>query len=304
MVIDAHVHLYPAEINCDPLGWAMAAGEPHWATLATRRRKDGRPVQGFPSVEALVREMDAAGVDRVILQGWYWQTQASCAAQNRFYAACVAAHPDRLSGCATFHPSVGTAGIVACLREARDAGLIGLGELSPQSQGYAVGDPVLAEALALAAMWRWPVNLHVTDPRSRPFPGRVETPLAEIDWLVSTYPDVVWVLAHWGGGEPLQRTPPPSARGAILYDTAASPLLYGQGQWSRVGGDFGEGSVLFGSDYPLDNYPRASGETLAWGRLVREAGAGMDPSVADAVMGQTAARWYGLRGLRSGGVEG
>src|SRR5580704_10473136 len=102
--IDCHVHLYPLEINRDPAGWAAAAGEPHWAALCTRRRKDGRPVQGFPDLDRLLLDLDAAGIERAVLLGWYWEKPESCRSQNRFYAECVKLHPDRLSAFATVHP--------------------------------------------------------------------------------------------------------------------------------------------------------------------------------------------------------
>ena len=126
--IDAHVHLYLPETNRDPAAWAVRQGEGHWATLCTRRRGDGHPVQGFPSVGELLREMDQAGIERSILLGWYWEKHATCVEQNKFYAACIRAHPDRLSAFATVHPAAGEAAL-AEVQRARDDGLIGLGEL-------------------------------------------------------------------------------------------------------------------------------------------------------------------------------
>src|SRR5476649_815142 len=117
--IDGHVHLYPPEVNRDPAGWALAQGEKHWAVLCTRQRS-GRSVQAFPDVAGLLAAMDAAGVERAILLGWYWETPASCARQNRFYAECLRAHPGRLSAFATFHPAAGAAAVAEELRWARD----------------------------------------------------------------------------------------------------------------------------------------------------------------------------------------
>ena len=76
-VIDSHVHLYPAELNCAPVAWAESHGEMQWAGLCLRRRKNGLAVQGFPSVEELLQEMDRAGVERVVLLGWYWANAAT-----------------------------------------------------------------------------------------------------------------------------------------------------------------------------------------------------------------------------------
>ncbi len=268
-VTDCHVHLYPPAVNRNPAAWAAAHGENHWATLATRRRKDGRPVQSFPSVAGLLRAMDAAGVGRAVLQGWYWEQPEACALQNRFYARCVRAHPDRLAAFATLHPAAGQKATLEEMRRARAEGLCGLGELSPHSQGYGVRNPVFGAALELAARWHWPVNLHVTDPESRPYPGRVETPLKDFAWLARNFPRTTFILAHWGGLLPL-RDPKVLALGNVYFDTAASPLLYAEEIWHRFLAVVPAERLLFGSDFPLNLYPRIdAGPNLA--RLVAEA---------------------------------
>ena len=283
--IDAHVHLYPAEVARDPARWAAAHGEGHWATLCARRRKDGRPVQTFPTVAELLREMDRAGVERAVLLGWYWEKPATCAAQNRFYAECVQAHPDRLAAFATLHPSAGREATREEMQRARDEGLIGLGELSPHSQGYGVEDAVFREVLALAGEWRMPVNLHVTDPESRAFPGRVETPLADFSRLAREFPRTTFILAHWGGLLPLH-DPAVRALTNIFYDTAASPLLYDAGVWSRFLAAVPAERVLFGSDFPLNLFPKLD-VTPEMFRFVAEA---KNAGAPDAVMRGNAAR--------------
>ena len=54
-------------LSGEGVGWAAARGESLWAALCTRRRKGGRAVQGFPSVEQLLRDMDEVGVARAVL---------------------------------------------------------------------------------------------------------------------------------------------------------------------------------------------------------------------------------------------
>src|SRR4051794_4873764 len=163
-VIDAHVHLYPPEAGREPIAWAAAKGESHWARLCTRRRKNGRLVQGFPSVNELLREMDASGVGQAVLLGWYWESHATCVEHNAFYAACVRAHPDRLAAFSTVHPGAGQVALDE-VRKAKDDGLIGLGELSPHSQGVPLSDPWWIKLMVLAGELKLPVNLHVTDPK-------------------------------------------------------------------------------------------------------------------------------------------
>lgn len=252
-VIDTHVHLYPPEVGRDPAAWATTQREPHWATLCARRRRDGRPVQLFPTVDELLRDMDAAGVERSVLLGWYWENPATCAWQNRFYAECVRAHPDRLAAFATVHPAAGPAAL-AEVRRAHDDGLIGLGELSPHSQNVAVDDPTWLAILHLAGELKLPVNLHVTDPQSSRYPGWVETPLSDFVSMAKEFPATTFILAHWGGG--LAFDSEDRALQNVHYDTAASPLLYDNEVWARTIRAIGAERILFGSDNPLRLYPK------------------------------------------------
>ncbi len=290
-VIDAHVHLYPPEVNADPAGWARAAGEGHWATLSTRIRRNGTPVQGFLSVEELLRHMDAAGVDEAVLLGWYWETPAACERQNAFLRATVTAHPDRFRACAAWHPAMGA----AVVDEFAAQGFAGVGEVSPHSLGSVDADAwdVLFGAAGKADL---PVNLHVTDPRSRPFPGRVETPLGEIMAWAKRHTETTFVLAHGGGRMPwflpeVLRLP------NVFFDMAAFPLLYPPPGLDAWVAQCGPAKLLWGSDHPLDLYPR-HGDGVArslarWRSEVAEAGWGDE--VRSALMGGNAARVYRLR---------
>lgn len=273
-VIDSHVHLYPDVINRAPAAWALSNGEPHWARLCVRRRKDGRAVQGFPSVEELLREMDRVGVERALLLGWYWQQAENCAHQNRFFAKVVRRYPERLSAFATVQPAAGAQQAVDELQRAHEAGLCGIGELSPHAQGYTMEGTEFAAVLAVAQKLKWPINLHVTDPHGRAYPGRVETPLVDFALLARAWPKVPLVLAHWGGGEALRDL---NAAGFdnVFYDTAASPLLYEATMWGRFIRQVGAERVLFGSDFPLNNFPAVTAEP-EMGRLLEEVqGAGL-----------------------------
>jgi predicted TIM-barrel fold metal-dependent hydrolase len=288
-LIDGHVHLYPPEVNRNPAVWAAAHGETHWATLATRRRKDGRAVQSFPSGTELLRAMDAADVARAVLLGWYWQHPETCARQNRFYAQCIRAHPDRLSAFATLHPGAGRTPTLEEVKRAHGEGLCGLGELSPHAQGYGVDDPVLGAVLRLAGKLRMPVNLHVTDPAAGQYPGRVETPLPDFVRLARAFPRTTFILAHWGGLLAL-RNPDARTLPNVYYDTAASPLLYDEGVWRRFLAVVPKDRVLFGSDYPLNLYPRIDPEANL-SRLVAEVHrAGLSADELPAIVRGNAAR--------------
>jgi uncharacterized protein len=295
--IDCHVHLYPPELNARPAEWARARGEHHWEVLCARVRKSGRPVQGFPNVEELLRAMDAAEVERAILQGWYWEHHDTCVLQNRFFAECCRQHPDRLSACATFHPGAGEEALFAELRWAGDAGFCGLGELSPHSQQVSVNDPRWNAALEEAGRLSLPVLLHVTEPQGKQYPGRVLTPLPDFLTLAQRHPHTTFVLAHWGARLPLDPVVGPAIRQLtnVMYDTAASPLLYEPGVFRQMVDAAGADRILFGSDFPLVLYPR---DEVAPGiaRFAAELrSAGLSDAEVQAVRGANAARVFRLR---------
>lgn len=268
-IVDAHVHLYPPEANLAPAAWAEAHGERHWATLCTRIRKNGREVQSFPTVDELLREMDMAGIERVVLQGWYWEKHDTCVWQNRFYAECIKAHGDRLSAFATFHAAAGAERVVQEIRRAVDEGFCGLGELSPHSQNVAIDDPVWRKAMVLAGELSLPVNLHVTEPLSKNYRGKVETPLADFVDLAREFPRTNFILAHWGARLPLDPTLGAEARtcGNLFYDTAASPLIYEPKVFREMIDAVGADHVLYGSDHPLNLYPKTDATAQLAGLL-------------------------------------
>ncbi|MDD2764249.1 MAG: TatD family hydrolase [Opitutaceae bacterium] len=295
-IIDAHVHFYPPEVGRDPAAWATARGEARWAALCTRRRRDGRPVQTYPDLDRLLRDMDAAGVEKAVLLGWYWEQPATCAWQNRVYAQCVQAHPDRLAAFATIHPAAGEAAVRAEILRAQQEGLLGLGELSPHSQGYALDDPVLTGALALAGELSLPVNLHAADPNAGRYPGRVETPLEDFVRLAKAHRRVTFILAHWGGGLPAWEANPTVRHDLanVVYDTAASPLTYDDRIWRTTLDLVPREKVLFGSDYPLILYPKIEVEP-GWTRLLGEVDhTGLTPEEKELVLAGNAARVLGL----------
>ena len=230
-------------------------------------------MQTLPTIAELLAAMDAAGISRAVLLGWYWEKPETCAWQNRFYAECVRAFPDRLSAFATIHPAAGRKKVREEMVRSQAEGLVGLGELSPHSQIFPIDDPVFGEALSLAGDFGWPVNLHVTDPASRPYVGRIETPLGDFVRVARMYPRTNFILAHWGGMLRLVLPDETSALENVYYDTAASPLLYDAGVWGRALPLCGRERVLFGSDFPLNLYPKLD-EAPGLIRLVGEAQSG------------------------------
>jgi predicted TIM-barrel fold metal-dependent hydrolase len=289
-VIDAHVHLYPAEVAKDPALWAERMGEPAWGALVTPH-PERRVRQGWANCDRLLRDMDAAGVERAILLGWYWERLETCQWHNRYYESCVRAHPDRLSAFATVNAAA-EADALAEMRRCADAGFIGLGEICPRAFGVSPLHPQWVAVFQLAIELNWPVNLHVTDPSSRVFPGRIETPLDEIVALAEQMPRLRLILAHWGGGLALHELNPRcrKALANAAYDTAATPLLYDARVYAAASNIVGADRILFGSDYPLLVFPKDQAEPDLT-RVVQAARAsGLPLDQMNAVLGGNAAR--------------
>jgi uncharacterized protein len=269
-MIDHHVHLYPPEVAADPAGWGAARGEGHWVALCARRRKSGKPVQGFPTVDQLLRDLDGAGIERAVLLGWYWEKWETCQWQNQFYAECRRRHPDRIHFFATVNASAGVEGVAEECERLEQTGCSGLGELSPHTQAPGGDWGAIWE---LAAARGWPVNLHVTDPLGRPYPGRVETPLEDFLQWAQAHPRTRFILAHWGGG--LAAEARALALPNLSFDTAASPLTTSAESRREMLAKAGPERVLFGSDYPLDLYPDVGYEDYGLKRVVAEVGLGL-----------------------------
>jgi uncharacterized protein len=295
-VIDIHTHRYPAEVFADPPGWARARGESHWAALVGPR-EDGKPsLQGFTDREQMLRAMDAAGVERCVLLGWYWENHATCVWHNAWMARWVKEDPDRFSAFACVQPRAGAAALED-LRRARGEGLIGVGEVFPAAQGFAMNDPGWERVLAWAAEERLPVNLHVPEPAGRDYPGYMAAPLRDYQQLARVHPRVKFIFAHWGGLLPLHALNPAVCRdlGNVYYDSAASPLLYDAQVYRRVADAVGAERVLFGSDYPLRVFPRAQREPDFARPLAEARAAGLTKKELALVLGGNARKLLGLK---------
>jgi len=248
--------------------------------------------------------MDRSGVDRAVLQGWYWEHQETCDWQNQYYATCMKAHPDRISAFATVKPSAGKAALDA-IRRAREDGFSGLGELCPRIQGGALSDPEWVEAMTLAAECELVVLFHVDEQVGRDHAGRMRTAPEDFQWIAEACPNLRIILAHFGGGLVFHRL----NRGVkkvfdrIWFDTAASPLLYDSAVYgAAIACGVGD-RLLFGSDFPLITRPRRSSLPAGgydWGRpemgshLNEIRGSGLSDSDLSRILAGNAADLLGL----------
>lgn len=296
-VIDAHIHAYPAEVFADPVKWGSAHREPWWTYCVAPPHQ--RTLQGWATTDQLLRDMDAAGVDQVVMLGWYWENQATCDLQNSWFIDWHRAHPDRIQAFACVNPAAGEPARES-LERALDAGLCGIGELLPQAQGGHLNDDNWNRVFALAAARGVPVNLHVTDPLAiTPGSCTKPTPLEPYIEMIKAHQATTFILAHWGGGIPFYELNPrlkPLFKN-VYYDTAASPLLYDHSVYRRVTDIIGPERILWGTDYPLFTHPRVA-EDVTFQRDLDDARcerAALSAAELDLILGGNTARLLKLK---------
>ena len=258
-MIDCHIHRYPPEVFEKPSAWALRMGESHWSRLVAPA--NGNSLQGWADRSRLLKDMDRAGLDRVVMLGWYWEHQTSCDLQNQWHLDWLKEDPDRLLAFAAVQPRQGEIAFDS-VRRAIDEGCRGIGEMMPAVQGFGRDNSIWLKILQWAQENSIPVNMHVTEPVGHEYAGKVETPLSDYLWTVRQFPELKFIFSHWGGGLPFYELNNSMRKTFknVYYDTAASPLLYDPGIWRRVCDLVGPDKILFGSDYPLILYPGKSNE--------------------------------------------
>lgn len=292
MIIDAHVHYTPPSLKAQIE--ALADCEPYWHLLLNPLR--GRSLQGWASAEQMIEDMDAAGLDRVLLVGEYFQQHDSCVRRNDQSIAIVHRWPERVLALATVQPNAGRAALDE-LDRCLDHGLVGVGELNPYAQGFNLDDRDFINVAEKCIDADVPLNLHVSEEIGTYYPGKSATPLRSYYDLICRLPQLKVILAHWGGGIFLYELMPRVRKQMqnVWYDTAATPLLYPVEQiFTTALTCIDPQKLLYGSDYPLLIYPSLTQSAdfrpflEALGQLNLEADIRAD------LMGRNAARLFGL----------
>jgi predicted TIM-barrel fold metal-dependent hydrolase len=237
--------------------------------------------------EAMLAEMDAAGVDMAVLCAFPWISLERCAENNDYLLGAAAAWPDRFLPMAVTNPRLAERG----LKEARrclEAGACGLGELHALPQGFDLDDTrIMAPLVELAMEFDVPMMIHVNEPVGHDYPGKGPVTPETIYRFVKAFPGVRLILPHWGGGLPFYELMPEVAEtcARVYYDSAASPFLYRSEIYRLAAAAAGADKILFATDYPLIPYAR----TLA------DARAGIaDAAMEAGILGGNAARLFGV----------
>ena len=94
---------------------------------------------------------------------------------------------------------------------------------------------------------------HASEPVGHQYSGKGEATPDMLYALITAFPELKLVCAHWGGGLPFYALMPEvkAALKNVYFDTAASPFLYTSQVYGQVAQLVGTDKILFGSDYPL-----------------------------------------------------
>jgi len=199
-------------------------------------------------------------------------------AGNEELAELVRRHPDRLAGITTFDPRR-TPPPEQVMERGRDTGLCGLA-LFPMHHGYDLGDnPLVEQALALAANWAWPVVAPIRLVMNWSLPS---TPMQTILQAARQHPGARFLAAgsHYGEGDQL------------LQAMTALPNLYVETSCNQGAGALAEmvsrgdpARILLRTGQPVQ-MPECN--------LVKLATVALDAQIREAILHTNAARFFNL----------
>jgi predicted TIM-barrel fold metal-dependent hydrolase len=280
MVIDSHCHISPASFQTrrDELVRRDAT----FADLFSN------PRAALATVDTLLESMDRDGVDRSVVVGIGWNDPGLAKESNDYIAESVQRFPDRLAGFCSVNPCWGDAAVDEVERCAA-AGLNGVGELHPDTQGLDITDgPRMAPFMETAARLGMPVLVHASEPVGHLYPGKGHTTPGKLCRFIENFPENVIICAHWGGGLPFYALMPEVGQALqnVYYDTAASPFLYKQDIFGVAAQLVGPDKILFATDYPLISPRRLLAQVEA---------SGLEAGDQALILGGNAVRLFGIQ---------
>lgn len=292
MKIDAHVHFTPPSLRARLA--QLADEESYWHLLLNP--PNGRSIQGWVTADRMIRDMDVAGLDRVVMVGEYFRQHDNCIQRNDQAIEIIRLWPDRVLALATIQPTAGQAALDE-LNRCLDNGLVGVGELNPYAQGFSLDDSDFLRLAERCIEADVPLNLHVSEEVGGYYLGKSTTSLRSYYELACRLPELKLILAHWGGGLFLYEIMPRVRRQLrnVWYDTAATPLLYPvEKVFTTALTCIDHRKLLHGSDYPLRIYPRTMKEADFRPFLAAMNGLDLESGMRHDIMGMNAARLFNL----------
>jgi predicted TIM-barrel fold metal-dependent hydrolase len=254
MIIDFHTHVFSPQIKKNRGKYIEA--DPSFAILYSDKNSK------LTTTEELIASMDREEVSQSVILNIGWTTHELCIETNDYIMDSIARYPNRLIGFGAVQPQSMEA-TIAEIERCVEGGIRGIGELRPDMQFLDLGDKTVMSPFIEALRKHNLILLtHASEPIGHEYPGKGNLTPDVLYHLITSFPDLTIVCAHWGGGLPFYALMPEvkNAMSRVFFDTAASPFLYNPQVYNQVIQLVGAEKILFGSDWPL----------LTPGRLLKE----------------------------------
>lgn len=281
MVIDFHTHIVPPRIKQNRDNYTSA--DRGFASIFSD------PKAKLATVDDVIASMDKHGVDVSVVLNYGWKTQSLCVEINDYIMESIARFPRRIIGFCNVTLDAQDKALKE-LERCVHGGVKGIGEIRPD---IISDNGNLIDKIRPLAEFAIKNNLilltHASEPVGHQYSGKGKATPDLIYALITSFPDLKIVCAHWGGGLPFYSLMPEvkQAMKNVYFDTAASPFIYTSDVYNRVVQLVGEDKILFGSDYPL----------ITQRRFLKEIrGLDLPEKVKEKILSDNAMRLLGITG--------
>jgi len=254
VIIDFHTHIFPPQIKKNRSKYIDS--DACFAILYSS------PDAKMSTADELIDNMDKEGIDISVVLNYGWTTHELCVETNDYILESITRYPKRLVGFCSVQPRSLKAALDEIERCVK-GGIKGVGEMRPDMQLLDLTDEeVMQPFIETITRHNLILLTHASEPVGHDYPGKGSITPEILYPLVTSFPDLTLVFAHWGGGLPFYALMPEvkEAMSNVFFDSAASPFLYRSQVYNQVIQLIGADKILFGSDYPL----------LTPGRLLKE----------------------------------
>jgi uncharacterized protein len=244
MAIDFHAHITPVKVIQNRERYVQS--DRMFATIFSN------PKEKLATTEDLIREMDKSEVDVSVVLNYGWTTQSLCRETNDYILEAITRYPKRLVGFCSVTSSSDKA--LKELERCIKGGAKGIGELRIDTQFLqSRWLESFRQMVEFAIENKLIMHVHSSEPVGHPYPAKGTATPDKLYSLITAFPELKLVCAHWGGGLPFYALMPEVKESLknVYFDTAASPFLYMPQVYKQVAQIIGEDKILFGSDYPL-----------------------------------------------------
>ena len=245
MIIDFHTHIVPPKVKQNRDEYARRCRS--FASIYSD------PKAKLATAEEIIAAMDKDGVDVSVVLNYGWSTLSLCAEVNDYILESVSRYPKRLVGFCSVVPSEDESALKEVERCIKN-GARGIGELRLDDHLLKKHSPaVLQPIIDIIIKNNLILLTHASEPVGHQYSGKGTATPDLLYTLITAFPDLKLVCAHWGGGLPFYALMPEvkTALKNVYFDTAASPFLYTPQVYSQVAQLVGADKILFGSDFPL-----------------------------------------------------